>query len=421
MNSNPFQQAEDAFFRLKGQLATGRITPEQFDAAVKELMIQDAQKRYWMLGPDSGKWYVHDGKSWVEAQPPTSDSNVSNRPKIETPVAKSPRRRMFPIVAIGCIALLCVLVAVGGFVAASRPGFINIALVNAATPTPIVLILPNPIPTLAPPPTFTPIAPQPTVTTIPPPPATPAPTITVAVTPAQSTQVPPTPRPTALPPTRTPAPQKRLDLFPGYGGRDGVNLIDLATNVTFLVYGEPGVASAAWSPDGTRVLVSSSAPPQGNIYKRVLRTVNADGSNVTNVLMATCESFKTSCNSWGPFEAIWSPDGKKILVRELVELNSLVLRNASDGQDSQNLPSSPPELTSVSATDIPRFWSVDGQWVIAISTESGNTAFALEVNGKRRVPVSSLGAIKVYDERFYPWKVMDAPTTCRSFEYFNCP
>lgn len=508
-----FQQAEDEFFRLKGQLATGRITQEQFDAAVKELMIQDAQKRYWMLGPDSGKWYVHDGKSWVEAQPPATDSSARKQPSPETLAAQSPRRRVFPIVAIGCLALLCVLVAVGGLVFASNQGFINIALVNAATSTPVVLILPNPIPTLAPSPTTPAPTPTQSITiggawesnfgavtleagtpganqlvnvsgfwiqgdgkqgtikngsfdpvngvleftyfqpwnnlegsarfilapdgktlkgtwkqssgqgdwTMQRSTGTPATSVAKAVTPAQSTQVSPTPRPTALPPTRTPGPQKRLDLFPGYGGRDGVNLIDLATNVTFLVYGEPGIASAAWSPDGTKVLVSSSVPPQGSIFKRVVRTVNADGSNVTNILMATCESFKTSCNSWGPFEAIWSPDGKKILVRELVELNSLVLRNASDGQDSQNLPSSPPELSRASATDIPRFWSVDGQWIIAISTESGNTAFALEVNGKRRVPVSSLGAIKVYDERFYPWQVMDAPTTCRSFEYFNCP
>ena len=522
MNANQFQQAEDNFFRLKGQLATGRITPEQFDTAVKELMIQDAQKRYWMLGPDSGKWYVHDGKTWVEAQPPTLDLQASDQPRIEIPVAQTSRRRLSPILAIGCIALLCVLIAVGGLAAASRPGFINIALVNPATPTPIVPILPSPLPTRAP---------QPTITMIPPSPTAPVPTptqpitiggtwesnfgvvtlqlgtpganrlvsvsgfwiqgdgkqgtikngtfdpasgvlefsysqpwnntegsarftlapdgkilkgtwkqpsgqgdwtmqrstgltatsVAIAATPTRPTQASPTARPTTLPPTRTPGPQKRLDLFPGYGGRDGVNLIDLATNVTFLVYGEPGVVSAAWSPDGTRVLVSSSAPPQGNIYKRVLRTVNADGSNVTNVLMATCESFKPSCSSWGPFEAIWSPDGKKILVRELVELNALILRNASDGQNPQNLPSSPPELTPASATDIPRFWSVDGQWIIVISTESGNAAYALEVNGKRRVPVSTLGKIKVYDQRFYPWQVMDAPTTCRSFEYFNCP
>jgi hypothetical protein len=64
-----FKKAEDEYFRLKGRLAAGRITREEFDAALKDLMTQDAQGRYWMLGADSGKWYVHDGQSWLEGQP----------------------------------------------------------------------------------------------------------------------------------------------------------------------------------------------------------------------------------------------------------------------------------------------------------------------------------------------------------------
>ena len=71
MSNDQFRQAEDQYFLLKGQLETGRITREQFDAALKELMIQDAQGRYWMIGADSGKWYVHDGSAWVEASPPS--------------------------------------------------------------------------------------------------------------------------------------------------------------------------------------------------------------------------------------------------------------------------------------------------------------------------------------------------------------
>jgi hypothetical protein len=103
-------------------------------------------------------------------------------------------------------------------------------------------------------------------------------------------------------------------------------------------------------------------------------------------------------------------------------MNGLFLRNAIDGQAMGNLPSSPSALSRSMATDIPRFWSVDGNWVIAVSTETGHDVFALEVNGNKRVPVSSLGGIKVYDQRFYPWKVIDAPTQCPSHEYFSeCP
>ncbi len=68
-SSDPFKRTEDQYFVLRGQLAAGRITREQFDAALKGLMLQDAQGRYWMLGADTGKWFMHDGQAWVEANP----------------------------------------------------------------------------------------------------------------------------------------------------------------------------------------------------------------------------------------------------------------------------------------------------------------------------------------------------------------
>ena len=65
-----FQKVEDEYFRLKGQLQGGRILREQFETALKDLMIQDAQGRWWILGVNDAQWYTHDGKSWVEATPP---------------------------------------------------------------------------------------------------------------------------------------------------------------------------------------------------------------------------------------------------------------------------------------------------------------------------------------------------------------
>lgn len=50
MAQDQFRQIEEEFFRLKGQLSAGRLTQQQFDAALKQLMIQDAQGRYWMIG-----------------------------------------------------------------------------------------------------------------------------------------------------------------------------------------------------------------------------------------------------------------------------------------------------------------------------------------------------------------------------------
>src|SRR5574341_1159025 len=69
MSEDQFKRAENEFFRLKGQFAAGRLTRIQFETALRDLMVQDAQGRYWMLGVDSGNWFWHDGKDWVAANP----------------------------------------------------------------------------------------------------------------------------------------------------------------------------------------------------------------------------------------------------------------------------------------------------------------------------------------------------------------
>ena len=70
-NPDRFRRAEDDYFRLKGQFATGRITHQQFEQALQALMIEDDQGRHWSLGVDTGKWYRHDGQAWVETDPYT--------------------------------------------------------------------------------------------------------------------------------------------------------------------------------------------------------------------------------------------------------------------------------------------------------------------------------------------------------------
>lgn len=64
-----FHRVEEQYWHLKGQLAVGRITREQFGAALQQLMLQDAQGRCWTIHPDSGKWLVYDGQQWVQAEP----------------------------------------------------------------------------------------------------------------------------------------------------------------------------------------------------------------------------------------------------------------------------------------------------------------------------------------------------------------
>jgi hypothetical protein len=67
-----FKQLEADYFVLKGKFAAGRITRDEFNAALKEKIIQDASGAYWTIGTDSGKWYRYDGARWLETNPPTT-------------------------------------------------------------------------------------------------------------------------------------------------------------------------------------------------------------------------------------------------------------------------------------------------------------------------------------------------------------
>lgn len=62
-----FQQAEARFNRLRDQLRDGTISRAEFVQAVGQIMVYDAQGRYWTLDPRTGYWLYFDGQTWVEA------------------------------------------------------------------------------------------------------------------------------------------------------------------------------------------------------------------------------------------------------------------------------------------------------------------------------------------------------------------
>lgn len=116
-NPDPLQRAQDEYFRLKGQLATGRITPEQFNSALNALSFQDAQGRRWKLGADDGKWYVLQGTQWVEGVPPQGQpvipsslpergASPSAPPPARMPSApKSQSSNKLPFILIGALVI----------------------------------------------------------------------------------------------------------------------------------------------------------------------------------------------------------------------------------------------------------------------------------------------------------------------------
>jgi hypothetical protein len=64
-----FSQITAEFCRLKAQYEAGGLSETDFRARLQDLMVQDSQGRWWMIGYETGQWYVHNGQAWVRGEP----------------------------------------------------------------------------------------------------------------------------------------------------------------------------------------------------------------------------------------------------------------------------------------------------------------------------------------------------------------
>jgi len=67
-----FAEAEREFTRLKDQFESGKLTEADLKAQMQDLMVQDAKSQWWVIGYESGQWYVHVGEEWVQRDPPSA-------------------------------------------------------------------------------------------------------------------------------------------------------------------------------------------------------------------------------------------------------------------------------------------------------------------------------------------------------------
>ncbi len=112
-------------------------------------------------------------------------------------------------------------------------------------------------------------------------------------------------------------------------------------------------------------------------------------------------------------DALWSPDGQRVAMSYIDEVgNRCPFVMNIDRSGLRKLP-------SCEADDHPRYWSVDGKWVVVWSERSPNL-YAYEVDGSRRVPLSQLGNLPVYDERYSPWRVVDSRVCKGGPSFWNC-
>ncbi len=79
-----FFQVAAEFRQLKTQYEAGALSEADFKARLQDLMLQDEQGRWWMIGVETGQWYVHDGEKWVQAEPPAPQETP---PVVAPPIA----------------------------------------------------------------------------------------------------------------------------------------------------------------------------------------------------------------------------------------------------------------------------------------------------------------------------------------------
>ena len=93
-------------------------------------MLRDAQGRHWTLGAKDGKWYMHDGRAWVLANPPVATTPISATPV--TAPQKSQSKSNKGCLIGGCVVLMlvCVLSVGGGFWAYQSGAFTFNNLLN---------------------------------------------------------------------------------------------------------------------------------------------------------------------------------------------------------------------------------------------------------------------------------------------------
>src|SRR5512140_380589 len=78
-------EMERRFFELKGKFDVGAIGDAEFKAEIEKLRFQDAQNRWWMIGAQSGRWYMYDGSRWIPGQAPV-ETPAPALPPTQVPV-----------------------------------------------------------------------------------------------------------------------------------------------------------------------------------------------------------------------------------------------------------------------------------------------------------------------------------------------
>lgn len=69
MDLEKFRDIEEKYRNLKERFEKNEISSEELKVSLKKMMIRDDEGNYWIIGSNTGKWYVYDGTDWKEKTP----------------------------------------------------------------------------------------------------------------------------------------------------------------------------------------------------------------------------------------------------------------------------------------------------------------------------------------------------------------
>ena len=87
MIQTKFRDIETIYDELKERFRNEEISYEDMKNELQKLVIRDEDNNYWMLGANTGKWYILDKSEWVEKSPYNSET-VEEEKKVEEPLKK---------------------------------------------------------------------------------------------------------------------------------------------------------------------------------------------------------------------------------------------------------------------------------------------------------------------------------------------
>jgi len=130
-----FADAESAYAELRRGFESGSLSAQAFEARAKEIVV-DHQGEFWMLGVESGGWYIHRDGAWHGAEPPRRQASPA-APRspaggaaggVSSAVRQSPRPSPMSLVALAGFILASASTVVPWYTA-SVPGYSETELV----------------------------------------------------------------------------------------------------------------------------------------------------------------------------------------------------------------------------------------------------------------------------------------------------